>query len=186
MDAGVPLTWRFKLRPNVKFHDGTPFTADDVVYSIKRAKEPTSRIPATPPRWARRRKIDDLTVEFHLTQVDPIFLQHLDTGVDHEQGVVREAQGHPAAGLQEQGRSLHASNANGTGPYMLVSRAPGIRTTYKRNPNWWGRHEGNVQEVVYTPISNDATRLAALLSGEIDFVLDPAPQDVRACAAPTA
>jgi peptide/nickel transport system substrate-binding protein len=73
----------------------------------------------------------------------------------------------------------HASfNANGTGPFMLVSRAPGIKTVYKRNPNWWGKFEGNVQEIVYTPISNDATRLAALVSGEIDFVLDPAPRDV--------
>ena len=69
-------------------------------------------------------------------------------------------------------------NANGTGPYMLVSRAPGIKTVYKRNPNWWGKFEGNVQEIVYTPIGNDATRLAALVSGEIDFVLDPAPRDV--------
>ena len=61
---------------------------------------------------------------------------------------------------------------------MLVSRAPGIKTVYKRNPAWWGKFEGNVQEIVYTPIGNDATRLAALVSGEIDFVLDPAPRDV--------
>ena len=73
----------------------------------------------------------------------------------------------------------HASfNANGTGPFMLVRRQPGIRTVYKRNPNWWGRFEGNVQEVQFTPISNDATRLAALVSGEIDLLLDPAPRDV--------
>jgi peptide/nickel transport system substrate-binding protein len=73
----------------------------------------------------------------------------------------------------------HASfHTNGTGPYVLVTRQPGIRTTYRRNPGWWGRFEGNVQEIVYTPISNDATRLAALVSGEIDFVLDPAPRDI--------
>ena len=61
---------------------------------------------------------------------------------------------------------------------MLVSRAPGVKTVYKRNPSWWGKAEGNVDEIVYTPIGNDATRLAALVSGEIDFVLDPAPRDV--------
>jgi peptide/nickel transport system substrate-binding protein len=61
---------------------------------------------------------------------------------------------------------------------MLATRQPGIKTTYKRNPNWWGRFDGNVQEIVYTQISNDATRLAALVSGEIDFVLDPAPRDI--------
>jgi hypothetical protein len=55
----------------------------------------------------------------------------------------------------------HASfNTNGTGPFVLVSRQPGIKTTYRRNPNGWGRFDGNVQEIVYTPISNDATRLA--------------------------
>ena len=61
---------------------------------------------------------------------------------------------------------------------MLVSRAPGIKTIYKRNPNYWGKIDGNVQDIVFTPIANDATRLAALVSGEVDFVLDPAPRDV--------
>jgi len=61
---------------------------------------------------------------------------------------------------------------------MLVSRAPGIKTVYKRNPAWWGKFEGNVQDIVFTPISNDATRVSALLSGDIDFVLDPAPRDL--------
>ena len=74
--------------------------------------------------------------------------------------------------------SFTALHANGTGPYMLVSRAPGIKTTYKRNPNYWGKIEGNVQEIVFTPIANDATRLAALVSGEVDFILDPVPRDV--------
>jgi peptide/nickel transport system substrate-binding protein len=69
-------------------------------------------------------------------------------------------------------------NASGTGPYMLVSRQPDVKTVYKRNPNWWGKFDGNVQEVVYTPIKSDATRVAALISGEVDFILDPAPQDL--------
>jgi peptide/nickel transport system substrate-binding protein len=75
-----------------------------------------------------------------------------------------------------------ALHSMGTGPYMLVSRQPDVKTVYKRNPNYWGAFEGNVQEVVYTPIKSDATRLAALISGEIDFVLDPAPQDVARLA----
>ncbi len=69
-------------------------------------------------------------------------------------------------------------NANGTGPYMLVKREPGIKTTWKRNPNYWKPIEGNVQDVVFTPIGNDATRSAALISGELDFILDPPPRDV--------
>ena len=79
----------------------------------------------------------------------------------------------------------HASlNANGTGPFILTSRQPGIKTTWKRNPNWWSKMEGNVQEVVLTPISSDPTRTAALVSGELDFVLDPAPRDIPRAAQP--
>src|SRR4029434_1125366 len=72
-------------------------------------------------------------------------------------------------------------NANGTGPYMLKSREIDVRTVYVETPNWWGKAKkrGNVTEVVYTPIKNDSTRTAALLSGELDFVLDPPPQDLN-------
>ena len=69
---------------------------------------------------------------------------------------------------------------------MLVSREPDVKTVLRRNPDWWDKLEGNVDEVVYTPIKTDATRMAALLSGEVDFVLDPPPQDLRAAAADTA
>ena len=79
------------------------------------------------------------------------------------------------ANKEESFTSLHA---NGTGPYMLVSRSPGNKTVYKRNPNYWGKIDGNVQEIVFTPIANDATRTAALVSGELDFVLDPPPPDL--------
>jgi peptide/nickel transport system substrate-binding protein len=68
--------------------------------------------------------------------------------------------------------------ANGTGPFRLRERQPNVRTTFVRNGNYWGKIEGNVQEVIYTPIGNDATRVAALLSGEVD-VMEPVPlQDV--------
>jgi len=69
-------------------------------------------------------------------------------------------------------------NANGTGPFMLKEWAPDVRTVLVRNPSWWGRMEGNVTEMTYTPIKADATRVAALLSGEVDFILDPTPQDL--------
>ncbi|RYG11693.1 MAG: ABC transporter substrate-binding protein, partial [Burkholderiales bacterium] len=69
--------------------------------------------------------------------------------------------------------------SNGTGPFRLRERQPNVRTTFVRNGNYWGKIEGNVQEVVFTPIANDATRVAALLSGEID-VMEPVPvQDIE-------
>jgi peptide/nickel transport system substrate-binding protein len=69
--------------------------------------------------------------------------------------------------------------ANGTGPYRLRERQPNVRTSFTRNGNYWGKIEGNAQEVIFTPIGNDATRVAALLSGEID-VMEPVPvQDIE-------
>ena len=174
-----PLQWTMKLRPNVKFHDGTPFTADDVVYSINRAKLPTSQLATYANAVGEVKKIDDLTVEFNLSQVNPIFLQHINTLNIMSKSWSEKHNVTKPLDFKNKEESFAAYNANGTGPYMLVKREPDVKTTYKRNPNWWGKFDGNVQEVVYTPIKQDATRVAALLSGEVDFVLDPPPRDLE-------
>ncbi|MBT9596377.1 MAG: ABC transporter substrate-binding protein [Vitreoscilla sp.] len=173
-----PLVWRFKLRPGVRFHDGSPFNADDVAFSVERAKSPSSQIAAYATACGTVKKIDDLTVEFHLPAVNPIFLQHLDTVFIMSKPWSEKYKVTKPLSFKDKEETHASLNANGTGPYMLVSRQPAIKTVYKRNPAWWGKLEGNVQEIVYSQISNDATRLAALISGEIDFVLDPAPRDV--------
>ncbi|MCZ8234877.1 MAG: ABC transporter substrate-binding protein [Inhella sp.] len=173
-----PLTWRFKLRPKVKFHDGADFTADDVVFSILRAREPTSNVRQYGMAVGLPRKIDALTVEFKLERPNPIFLQHLDLLWIMNKAWAEKHRVTKPQDFKNKEESFAAVNANGTGPYILVSRQPGVKTVYRRNPAWWGRFEGNVQEIVFTPIGNDATRLAALMSGEVDFVLDPAPRDV--------
>ncbi|MCU0968352.1 MAG: ABC transporter substrate-binding protein [Rubrivivax sp.] len=174
-----PLTWRFKLRPDVKFHDGSPFSAEDVVFSVQRAKEPTSQISNYANAVGTPVALDPMTVEFRLDKVNPIFLQHLDTLWIMSKSWSEKNRVTKPLDFKNKEESFASFNANGTGPYVLATRQPGIRTTYKRNTAWWDRFEGNVQEVVFTPISNDATRLAALVSGEIDFVLDPAPRDVQ-------
>ena len=174
-----PLQWRMKLRENVKFHDGTPFTADDVVFSVNRAKEPTSQIAVYANAVGEVRKVDPLTVEFNLSQVNPIFLQHVNTIFMMSKAWSEKHRVTKPLDFKNKEESFASYNANGTGPYMLVKREPDVKTTYRRNPNWWGRPEGNVQDVVYTPIKQDATRLAALISGEIDFVLDPPPRDLE-------
>jgi len=71
-------------------------------------------------------------------------------------------------------------NANGTGPFVLKSREADVKTVLVLNSNWWGKMEGNVNEIVYQPIKQDGTRVAALLSGEVDFVLDPPRRTSRA------
>jgi len=173
-----PLVWRFKLRPNVKFHDGSVFTADDVVFSLQRAKAPSSQIAVYANAVGTARKVDELTVEITQPRFDPIFLQHLDLIFIMSKSWCEQHKVTRPLSFKDNEESFASFNANGTGPYLLSSRQPGIRTVYKRNPNWWGRFEGNAQEVQFTPISNDATRLAALVSGEVDLLLDPSPRDV--------
>ena len=175
----APLQWRMKLRPNVKFHDGTPFTADDVVFSINRAKLPTSQIAVYANAVGEVKRIDDLTVEFNLSQVNPIFLQHINTLNIMSKAWCEKHNVTKPLDFKNKEESFASYNANGTGPYMLVKREPDVKTVYKRNPNYWGKIDGNVQDVIFTPIKQDATRMAALMSGEIDFVLDPPPRDLE-------
>jgi peptide/nickel transport system substrate-binding protein len=174
-----PLKWTFKLRPNVKFHDGRPFTADDVVFSLDRAKQPTSQIAVYANALGTARKVDDLTVEFTTPQVEPIFLQKLNTIYILSKGWAEANKATKTQDFANKEEAFASRNANGTGPFQLVSRAPGVKTVYKRFAGYWGKIEGNVQEVVYTPIGSGATRTAALISGELDFVLDPPPSDVE-------
>jgi peptide/nickel transport system substrate-binding protein len=174
----APLVWRFRLRPGVKFHDGTPFTADDVVFSVNRAKSPIGTFSVYASALGTPVAIDPLTVEFRLEKVNPVFLQHLDTIAIMSRAWCEAHKVTRPQDFKNKEESYAAFHANGTGPFMLDKRQPDQRTSFKRNTAWWGRFDGNVQEFVYLPIGNDATRLAALVSGEIDVVLDPAPRDI--------
>ena len=173
-----PLTWRFTLRQGVKFHDGTPLTVDDVVFSVLRAQQPTSNIAVYATAVGVPVAVDRQTVEFRMAKFNPVFLQNIDAVFVMSKAWCEKLKVTRPLDFKNKEESAAAFAANGTGPYMLVLRQPGIKTTLKRNPSWWGSFDGNVDDVVFTPIANDATRLAALVSGEIDFVLDPAPRDI--------
>jgi peptide/nickel transport system substrate-binding protein len=173
-----PLSYRFKLRPGVKFHDGAPFTADDVVFSVNRAKADTSQMAAYANALGEPRKVDDLTVDFVMTKFNPVFFDHLDAIFIMDKEWCEKHGAQKPLDFKNKQELYTSQNANGTGPFMLVSRQPAVRTVYKRNPNYWAKIDGNVTEIIYTPIAQDGTRVAALLSGEVDFILDPPPQDV--------
>lgn len=172
-----PTVWRFHLRPNVKWQDGSPFTADDVVFSLKRTQAPNSqmRAPMAPVKEAR--KIDDLTVEFETTIPDPIFLQE-QTNFQIMSKAWAEAHHatEPVTIGKEDNYALH--NAMGTGPFKLVSREPDRRTVVEKNPTWWDKPEHNVDRVEFNVIGSAATRVAALLSGEVDMIYTVPPQDM--------
>ncbi|MFN8736868.1 MAG: ABC transporter substrate-binding protein [Betaproteobacteria bacterium] len=176
----TPLIWRFEIRRDVRFHDGTPLTAADVEFSIQRAMMPTSNMRVYTTGIQRARAIDTHTVLVITDVPNPVLLRQLTeirimSRAWAEKNKVTAPQNF--AGREE---TFAARNANGTGPYMLKSREVDVRTVFVENPTWWGakNRKGNVSEVIYTPIRSDATRTAALLSGELDFVLDPAVQDL--------
>ncbi|CAG1003031.1 Periplasmic dipeptide transport protein [Burkholderiales bacterium] len=177
-----PTTWRFKLRPGVKFHDGTPFTADDVVFSIQRAAEDTSQIRAYANAAGKPRRIDDLTVEFVTSGPNPIMLEHLVTLMIMSKSWCEKNKAVKPLDFKNKEEMITSRNANGTGAFSLKAREPDVKTHLVKNPAWWGwkerKFDGNVDEIVYTPITNDATRLAALVAGNVDVINDPAPQDV--------
>ena len=173
-----PTVWRFKLRANVKFHDGSPFTADDVVFSFARATGGGSNIKGYFGSVKAARKIDDLTVEFDTNGPNPIFPEEI-TGWGIMSKAWSEKNGATvAADLTKREENFATRNANGTGPFMLKSREPDVKTVLVPNPNWWDKPQHNLTEVTFFRIGNDATRIAALLSGEVDFVYTVPPQDM--------
>ena len=178
-EVAEPTRWRFYLRKGVKFQNGEDFTADDVVFSADRARMPASDVKTRLPADVKVVKVDDHTVDFILSSPNPILHYEWDTWYILSKKWA-EANGstapQPGAGQQQ---SYAALNANGTGPFVITEHQSGVKTIFKPNPKWWGKPEHNFEEVIFTTISNDATRVAALLSGDIDWA-DPIPlQDVQ-------
>ncbi len=177
-----PLTWRFKLRPGVHFHDGSLFTAEDAVFSFERALMPPSQRQFVLKGVKRVRMVDPLTIDFELSAPDAWLPQKL---VLVAMMSKRWAQAHHVERAQDfnaRQETFAVRNANGTGAYELQRYEPDIRTTLKAFGQWWNRaspDNGNVDEVSFVTIRSDATRLAALQSGEVDLVLDPPYQDVE-------
>ena len=176
-----PTRWRFKLRPNVVFHDGAPFTADDAVFSIERALATPSQRSFQLKGVSAVRKVDPLTLDITLEAPDAVlpeklqFIAMMNKAWCEKHGV-QKAQ--DFNGKQE---TFAVRNANGTGVMKLERYDPDVKLTLKAHPGWWGRSDkrtGNVGELSFIPIKSDATRLAALSSGEVDVVLDPPYQDI--------
>jgi peptide/nickel transport system substrate-binding protein len=172
-----PTVWRFHLRPDVKFQDGTPFTAEDVVFSVVRARAQGSNVAGSLASIKEARVVDALTVDIETNVPNPIFLEEI-TGIAMMSKRWAEANNAVrSADLTTREENYATRNAMGTGPFRLVSREPDRRTVLAPNPNWWDRPEHNLTRVEFNVIANDATRIAALISGEVDMVYTVPPQD---------
>ncbi len=177
---GDPNVWVFNLREGVTFHDGATFTAEDVVFSFERAQQPNSDMKELIGSITEVRAVDDFTIEIVTDGPNPILPSNL-TNLFMMDKDWTEANNTVNVQDFEGGEITFATtNANGTGPYVLTSREPDVKTVMTRNEDYWGRDQFpmEVSEIVYTPIQNAATRVAALLSGEIDFLQDMPVQDL--------
>jgi peptide/nickel transport system substrate-binding protein len=173
-----PTVWRFHLRQGVKFSDGTPFTADDVIFSVQRVRAPGSNLNSVLATVKEVRKVDDHTVDFETSAPNPIFLQEITNWAIMSKVWSEAHNATKPADITAREESFATRNAMGTGPFRLVSREPDRRTVLERNPGWWDKPTGNVERAELNIIANDATRVAALLSGEVDFLYTVPPQDV--------
>lgn len=173
-----PTRWRFKLRQGVKFHEGQPFNADDVVATILREIDPGSRNRENLPAVIGAEKVDDYTVDIILRGPYPLLLNDLAAVYIMSKPWMVE---HDALkpGNASTGVTTYASNhANGTGPFKLVSYEPDAKSVFAVNESWWDKPQHNLTGVEYRPIASDATRVAALLSGELDMIAPIPLQDI--------
>lgn len=175
----APTVWRFELRRGVRFHDGTPLTAADVVFSFQRAAGDGSDMKSYTASIQAVRAVGDEAIEIETRAPFPI-LPDVISNVFIMSRAWSEANQAMRPVDRRQGIENAASfKANGTGPFQLKERQPGTRTVLSRNTRYWAPLASNVTEAVFTPIGNDATRVAALLSGEIDL-MEPVPlQDIE-------
>ncbi len=173
-----PTQVRFELRKGVKFHDGAPFTADDVVFSLTRAMTPPSNMQSSVQSVKEVKKVDDFTVDLILKGPSPVLLRELTEARIMNKAWAEKNNSVKAQDYAGKEENYASRNANGTGPFIMVGWQPDVKVTLKKNPNWWDKPTGNIDEVVFTPIKSAATRSAALISGQVDFVPDPPPQDL--------
>ncbi len=178
--ADNPNVWEFTLREGVTFHDGAEFDSEDVKFSLDRAMTEDSDYKELLASVKEVRATGKYTIEIETNGPNPIMANNLTNMFIMDKGWA-EANGAVKVQDYEGGEDTFAAkNANGTGPYVLVSREPDVKTVMKINDNYWGKDEFpmEVTEVIYTPIQNAATRVAAMLSGEVDFIQDVPVQDL--------
>ncbi|MFM0501738.1 ABC transporter substrate-binding protein [Paraburkholderia caffeinilytica] len=174
-----PTVWRFKLRHNVKFHNGEAMTADDVVFSWKRMLTPGSIARLNLGDVKDVRKVDAYTVDVETRAPFPLLLNELLNLLVMSRSWSEANHATEASDLQQNKENYANRNTDGTGPFMLKSREVDVKTVLVANPDWWDKPKHNLTEVVFTPIQADATRTSALLSGALDATVNVPLQDVQ-------
>ncbi len=167
------LTMRFHLRKGVKFHSGNTLTAADVKYTLERLKISQEFKGLFEP-FKGAVVVDDSTVDIMTNEPYGLVLA-MATYIFPMDSKFYEGKDE----IVKTGPSFANENESGTGPFKVVSREQGVKMVMDRFADYWDSNTGNVEQIVLTPIKNDATRIAALLSGDVDFVMPVPPQDLE-------
>ncbi len=177
-ESTSPTTWRFNLRKGVKFHDGSDFTADDVIFSFERIRQPQGTMQIYVTGVKEIRKVDSHTIDVVLDKPVPVLLNYLVTFYIMSRDWAVKNKSERIQDYKAKEETFASRNTNGTGPYLVKEWRPDQRVVMTANRAWWDKLEGNATDIIYTPIKADATRIAALLAGDVDLVTDLPTQDV--------
>lgn len=171
-------TIRFKLRQGVKFHSGNVMTADDVLWTFERFRKSEDFKGLFVPYKAMV-KIDDHTVELQMNDPYPLALPNMTYFfvMDSKFYTGTDANGKAKDLIEKSTGTFASTNVSGTGPFTLESREQGIKSVYKKNPNYWGS-QGNIDHLILTPIKEGATRVSALISGDVDWIYPVPPTEL--------
>lgn len=196
VDAKDKQKWVFKLRPGVRFHDGSAFNADAVVWNVNKVLDKDalhfdpSQVGVTAsrmPTLRSARKIDDMTVELTTSQPDsflPINLTNLFMASPAHWA--KKAQAVPASVTDKAERSKQAwaafaADASGTGPFKMSKFVARERLELVKNPEYWdAKRRPKIDKVVMLPLPEANSRTAALMSGQVDWIEAPAPDAIEA------
>ncbi|WP_371170277.1 ABC transporter substrate-binding protein [Aliiroseovarius sp. 2305UL8-7] len=177
-------TMRFKLRDGVKFHSGNPLTAKDVDWTFDRLKE-SDDFKGIFSQFTDVEVVDDLTFDLKTSEPYPLVL-HTATYIfpmDSEYYTGTTDDGKDKSEIVKHGDSFASRNVSGTGPYTITEREQGVKVVFDRFADYWDKDsKGNVDEIILTPIKEDPTRVAALLSGDVDFIAPVPPTDLQRVA----
>ena len=172
-------TMRFHLRKGVKFHSGNELSTKDIAFTFKRLQESPDFKGVFAPFKALN-VIDDHTFDMVTAEPFPLILNNMTYLFPMDSAFFSgdDANGKPKDMLVKHGDSFASSHISGTGPFTVSYREQGVRVEFQRSPTYWDtKSPGNVDKIVFTPIKEAPTRVAALLAGDVDFIAPVPPTD---------
>ena len=174
-----PTRWRFYLRKGVKFHNGNPFTADDVIATYHRTMSEGSDHKARVSTLKEIKKVDDHTIDVITKAPNPILVTEWASWYIMDKEWCQEHDSMESTNIKSGKENYATRHENGTGPFVVTSHEKGVKTVFEAYKGWWDKPQHNLDKVILTPIGSDATRVAALLSGEVDMMYPVPVQDQK-------